>query len=709
MEGEDFPLPRLSENIKILTAPISDGEPQWILHHPITNSYFQIDWISYECLSRFHLYKTAHALKAAVMTETTLIIEDDDIRNITLFLHRHNLLVQGKNSAVPFVAPKKIGWIEKILKSYLYFTIPLFRPQNFLQKTFPSIDILFHHYTVKAFLLFLFAMIALTIPRVEEFFTTFSDVFSFEGILQIGFVFFCIKIVHEFAHAYAAIKYGVHVPHMGIAFLVMYPVLYTETTASWEISSRSARRNIALAGIIAELSLAGVFLALWHLFPAGSLAQTICFLVVSVAIVGSVLVNLNPLMRFDGYYILSETLGIDNLQQKACAFARWNLRRILFNMDREKPEFVTLKKERVLIWFGTALIIYRFFLYMGIAFFVYHAFFQPLGLILMIIELVAFIGLPFLDEIKDWWRMRHDIFRNSRVYILIGTLCALIILGLLPLSSSVSLPAVLHARQQEFFSPVPALITSLSVHSAQTVEKDAVLAELSSPVLERDLRLAALRLDQLELMFNRSGIIQDVNQGQTTITKDMVEKARLVLEGYKKQKEKLKITAPFHGSIVDLDPLLHSGQDISAYAPLFTLINRNDISVSAYLTENQRDRIKVGDKAVFYSGNEFSKKAVFVVEFISDVSTSNVLWQELTSPYGGPIAADRDIHGARGAVISRQSLYPVTFKPADKNQMDYKPNNAQVGYLVVSAQRKSFLYSKINNLYKFLRNEAAQY
>src|SRR5262249_7464436 len=148
--------------------------------------------------------------------------------------------------------------------------------------------------------------------------------------------------------------------------------LYTETTGSWALSSRRARFQIGMAGIFAELCLAGFFLLLWHLSPAGSLLQALSFLVVSISLIGSLLINLNPFMRFDGYYLLSDAMEFDNLQSRSCNFARHALRKFLFGWNDPPPENLPSHDQKFLIGFGFGLITYRFFLFMGIAILVYH-------------------------------------------------------------------------------------------------------------------------------------------------------------------------------------------------------------------------------------------------------------------------------------------------------------------------------------------------
>lgn len=317
------------------------------------------------------------------------------------------------------------------------------------------------------------------------------------GLIVLGFV----KVVHEFAHAYTAIKYNIPVPHMGVADYRDVPVLYTETTGGWQLSSRRERFHIGIAGITAELCLAAIFLILWNIMPAGSLAQSICFTVVTISLVGSLLVNLNPLMRFDGYYMLGDLLGLENLQHRACNFARWKIRKTLFALPDDPPEYLPLKTEKFLTYFGLTLLVYRFFLFAGISVLVYHLFFKPLGLILMLVEIIWFIALPVWSELKIWFARRHEILKTPRARVIAVLAASLAIILALPLQRTVYIPAVLHAGQYSAVFPYTAShIDEILVAEGQAVHKGDTLLRLSSFELDKKIAVARQKVEKLEVL-----------------------------------------------------------------------------------------------------------------------------------------------------------------------------------------------------------------
>lgn len=117
-------------------------------------------------------------------------------------------------------------------------------------------------------------------------------------------------------------------------------------------------------------------------------------------------INLNPFMRFDGYYLLSDWLEVENLQDRAFARGKWWLREKLFGLGDPPPEPFgePLGKGLLVYAFGTW--IYRFFLFLGIAVLVYAYFFKVLGIFLFLVEILWFIGLPIWRELQAWWKRK---------------------------------------------------------------------------------------------------------------------------------------------------------------------------------------------------------------------------------------------------------------------------------------------------------------
>lgn len=153
----------------------------------------------------------------------------------------------------------------------------------------------------------------------------------------------------------------------------MVPVLYTDTTDSWRLTVRTQRAAIAAAGTVVELSVAMLATFFWNFSPDG-IVKSMLFVLATTSWVTGLLINLNPLLRFDGYYVLSDWLGVPNLQSRAFAVGRWKLREWLFAWGDGPPEHMPPHRQSVLISYAWAVGFYRAIVFLGIAILVYYFF-----------------------------------------------------------------------------------------------------------------------------------------------------------------------------------------------------------------------------------------------------------------------------------------------------------------------------------------------
>ncbi len=188
------------------------------------------------------------------------------------------------------------------------------------------------------------------------------------------------------------------------------------------------------AGVTVELVLACLATFAWPFLAEGPL-KSLAFSIATVGWVLSLAINLNPLMRFDGYYLFADALGIDNLQSRAFSLGRWRMRELLFGLGAKPPEQFDKKTTRILVWFAWAVWIYRLILFTGIALLVYYMSFKILGLVLFAVEIIYFIAKPVAQRTgalvarkriifcraacENHWR--HCCLRGSRLhYPLVG-------------------------------------------------------------------------------------------------------------------------------------------------------------------------------------------------------------------------------------------------------------------------------------------------
>ena len=186
-------------------------------------------------------------------------------------------------------------------------------------------------------------------------------------------------------------------------------MLYTDTSDSWRLNDKRKRLAIAAAGMISEFSLALIATFFWAITPDG-VVRSVLF---SVAFIGWLIalgLNASPFFRFDGYYILSDALDIQNLHDRSGALARQWSRRVFLGIHDPDPEpYLEQSLKRILVVFALITHVYRVIVFVSIALLVYNYFFKALGIFLMMVELIWFVGLPIQQEIISLKRRLSDI------------------------------------------------------------------------------------------------------------------------------------------------------------------------------------------------------------------------------------------------------------------------------------------------------------
>ena len=375
--------PQLREDITLYPGPNArDGSPTWTIHDPPSNRFYRLGWFEFEMLRRWTLGNPT-AIATAITSETTLTTTPSEVETFIDYLKQNNLIrPQTQRDQERFLKLQRNRhrhWGSWLLQNYLFLRIPLWHPDAFLQRTLPGIRWLFSGWFALFIGVTALSGLGLLMRQWESFWTTFLHFFTVTGTLYYAGALILSKTLHELGHAYTARHFGCRIPTMGVMFLVFWPVLYTETSEAWKLVSRRHRLAIGAAGMLAELGLAAMATLAWNFLPEGS-AKSAAFLLASTLWILSLGINLNPLMRFDGYFLLSDMLEIANLQNRAFLYARWWLREWLFGFGMPAPERPSKGQRRFFILFAFGAWLYRFFLFLSIALVVYHFFFKLLGL-----------------------------------------------------------------------------------------------------------------------------------------------------------------------------------------------------------------------------------------------------------------------------------------------------------------------------------------
>lgn len=647
------------------SGPGQDGAPTWAIQDPASNRFYRIGWLEYECLLRWP--GDPARIAADIETSTPLAVDAAQVEDFARFLDQHQLLhpsAEGRQRMLQ--QARQPGWRHWRwwLHHYLFIRVPLIRPQRLLARLSPWAEPLFSPYALALLVAASLLGLVLVARQWETFTHGVLDILTPDGLLGFALALILSKTLHELGHAVVATRLGVRVAHMGVAFLVMWPMLYTDTGESWRLRAHRQRLAISVAGISVELALAGLATLAWGLLDDGPLRQAALYLATTGWVL-SLALNASPFMRFDGYFILSDLLDFPNLHERAGAQARIWLRRRLLGFDDPWPEPLPPRTRRLLVGFALLTWLYRFVVFLGIAWAVYAFFFKALGLFLMMVEITWFIARPAWTEIAVWKKRRGEIPPHRRRHLQ-GGLAAGAILLLMPWRLDVAAEGFAHAeRQQYVYAPFPARLTTL--HPTGKVQAGTLLASFDTPELgSRELRAKAAT----QALENRlSGLLDEENDGRTEqlALSQRLNEQRAETRAVQDEAGRLRIQAEFGGHWRDVDQLLRPGAWLGSKNPLGVLIDPTSWVVDAYVEQRQIERITPGAQASFLPQGSLQRYPAEVLS-IETTRAQRLLHAMLDSRHGGNLTTH--LQGTERA--PSETLYRVRLKLATPPEDQYE-------------------------------------
>ncbi len=676
----------LRDDLSLVEGPRAyDGSPTWTLYDPAVHRYFRIGWLEFECLHRWGM-GNPEAIAESIRTETPIDLELGDIEQFEKFLEQNQLAKpKGRESSLHFAKMRyasKPGFWTWLLHNYLFLRIPLLKPDRYLKKALPVIDIFFH----RRFIGLLFLGICLAVYLVSQQWSAFthSFVYSFsaEGILATVGMMSLSKVVHEMGHAFAASHFGCRVPTMGVALMLGMPVLWTDVTDAWRLPKRQDRLIIDSAGMLAELTLAALATIFWTVLPDGAFRSGM-YLLASSAWLITLGINLNPFMRFDGYYIMSDILDMPNLQDRSFKLALWQLRESLFGFEIMPPEHFPQNRHRFLIGYAYSIWIYRLILFTGIAWAVYYFFFKVLGLALFAVEIGWFVVRPIAKEINEWRKLikerRHSLRPRPAWLVPIVLLVGLFI----PWQSHILVPGLLRGEAEyTFYSIEAAQVSEVLVKEGDIVKSGQILVKLVSPDLDYKIKAAQLKLNELmEKLSSQS--LELALARNNPVDYEELQSTRAELKGLKDIKAKLTVRATFEGHVRDLSDWLLPGEWLAKDEPL-GIVESTTESVIAYTEEADLEKLNVGGEGRFYpEGGDFAPFPVSIMA-VERTGTKALNVEELASAYGGEIAVRPD---TEKQLIPEQGIYRILLKLPENRIIS---TNTIRGRLSLSTEAESF-------------------
>ena len=553
-------------------------EPWVILRDKFSNDWFRVSPDAYAFLCRLGDGRTVdEAWNGSLAADPKRALTQEEVVQLLGQLNLSNLLQydRGDSAATLFerMSRRKGKETKALLMGFLSIKIPLFDPDRLLGQAMPVIRRIYSPVGLLLYLLLLLAGGKALMEESSHLFDQGSGLLSPSnlGLLYIGFL--VAKLLHEFSHAAVCKCCGGEVHRLGVMLLIFAPMPYVDATSAWGFRQRSERILVSLAGVAAELAFASVAALIWAHTAPGTL-NALAYNVIFVASVSTLLFNMNPLMRFDGYHILVDILEVPNLFQRSREQLRYLGERFVLRLPHAQPAARTPAESWLLPAYGLLSMVYWILLMFNIMLFIAGEYFE-LGVALAIMLFFMSLVLPlfkFIQYLATSPQLGHYRSHAVGVSAMIAVV-ALLVLGGLPVPDRIRVLGVVQAGQsRQLHVESEGFFTELLSPPGTVVQSGQPLLRLSNPDLDLEIRVAQMQLMQL-----RAQEIQAISGAVAELStinrqKQATEETLATLHA---RKEGLLVVAPAAGiwSASELDA--SRGQWLGRGASAGTIVNQD--------------------------------------------------------------------------------------------------------------------------------------
>ena len=478
------------------------GERWHILYDSFNNQFFRLRPEAYDFVSRLRPDRTVEE----VWEESLERYPDDapgqeDVIQLLTQLHFANLLYfeVPADSAKLFERYKKRRRreIRSKLLSIMFIRIPLLDPENFLKRFLPVIKALLGPVGAIVWIAVVGTALKLVLDRFDAVMEQAQGILAPDNLILLYAGLVVIKTLHEFGHAMACRRFGGEVHTMGVMLLVFTPLPYMDATSSWSFQSRWHRAFVGGAGMIVEIFVAGLATFLWAYTGPGTL-HSLAYNMMFIASVSTLLFNANPLLRFDGYYILSDLLEVPNLHTRSLKHLKHIVERYLFGCEDSHSPTRSLKEASWLSIFGVLSGIYRVIVFTGIILFVADKFLLA-GLLMAAMCVISWVVVPVFRLIKYLASNPRLTRTRLRAVSVCGGIffAVLFFLAVCPFPNRFRAPGVMEAVQYiRVVNDAPGYVDAVLAPSGSNVHAGVPLIALSDQELEFEIEATNAQLEE---------------------------------------------------------------------------------------------------------------------------------------------------------------------------------------------------------------------
>jgi putative peptide zinc metalloprotease protein len=627
---DDVVLPPLRPDLSITKARY-EGHTYYVIKDPVSLQYFRLTAEDYLLATLFDGRRTFREIRETFVEKNPHILleasEEELNERLARFANDLALMqflsVQGQRLKARFDAArqqkKKKSWFLRAVNAMFFGRKSLFDPDKLFGRMARPIGWI---WTPAAFWISM-ALIAvaafLFLRHVDRAAALMAHFFSLQNIALMWVATILIKSIHELGHGLTCKHYGGEVHEVGVMFLVFTPFFFVNVTDSWVMPKRSHRIWVAFAGIYVELVLAAIATFLWTLSQPG-IFQQFLYNVIVVASISTVVFNANPLMRFDGYYILTDLLEVPNLQTKSRALIGYQLKRLLFGRGTQDPVLARMPLPKKRFWlfyiYAVASFLYGYYVIYSLS--IHMApHLAPYGLegaahFMTGVALLAWVVAPIVGFVKglkftaEDWNPGGRFRRLSRIGLIVCALAAAFLL--FPREFAIRRSGAIEIADLESVRPeLPGIIEEVFVAEGDLLAPGQQVARLRNRAVAQDLESAKRRTSAADTMSSRA--LAAERPSEFLQAEAMRAQYRSAMAQAERDHERMTLRTASGGRVLTRDlhtmagRLIRPGETLCEIAPL------DPIRIKIALSQKQVRYVKKGNrvalKANAYPGRTF--------------------------------------------------------------------------------------------------------
>jgi len=537
------------------------GVGYWVIKDPAGLKYYRLQQEQYEVLKLLDGERSLeHVRDEMLAVMPTVRLQLSDIQHLITDLHEKGLVYSNREGQGAALIKKHSEEKKKkffnTLRSLLYVRLPGWDPEAVLTVIYPFFRWMFSPVGVILFaitVLTSWGLLAVQFDSFRQELPEFQQFFGWPNLIYMWLVLGVCKIIHEFGHGLSCKHFGGECHEMGVMLLVFSPCLYCDVSDSWMLRNKWARIMIGAAGMYIEVLLSAFAIFVWWYSTDGML-HMLALNTFFVTTITTVIFNANPLMRFDGYYMMSDFLEIPNLRPKADRLLREWFAWYCLGIESKPDPFMPETGRVWFITFAIAAAIYRWFIVIAITVFLYTVLkpygLQSIGATLAVISVSTIIGNMAFNLYKMISAPRIEPMSKPKIIV------SLTVLGCVG-AACMAIPMPLHIEAtfiiepvdvQHVYNPTPGELLKSEVEPGEWINEGDVVATLVNPEKEDEKRDLILKKELQKIQ--RDTHLKLGNTSQMVVADEQIAALDLQIKEIQRQLDDLKITAKVSGRVV---------------------------------------------------------------------------------------------------------------------------------------------------------------